>query len=252
MSSNKNRLRTSQPNIFETQLQKYQNIPSAWLCKVQPLYKSACLCTSLIVSRWKCVCLTGVCVCVCRESKQGFFFALLRLVFHMGKKVEWVLSPTTGPPSSGQNKLPKADPSCLPSLPLSGDFNHSVEAAIWAKAPPLPLYSEDRSSLCMYHLLADGIHSDTSCLLIWSFIKPVTREWNKLSPPPLQCHLHLLSLCVFIVWRIKNCLRCAFRRPSCSALITPEPCCAFDCATVSIRPLHEGHPRVVWQCLFLM
>lgn len=56
---------------------------------------------------------------------------MLQFVFHMGKG-----GPTcpTGPWSSGQNKLPKADPSCLPSLPLSGDFNHSAEALLCAKA----------------------------------------------------------------------------------------------------------------------
>lgn len=59
--------------------------------------------------------------------RAGFFSALLRLRFHTGEQT--VPSSPTGPLSSGQNKLPKAHPSCLPSRPLSGDFNHLAEAA---------------------------------------------------------------------------------------------------------------------------
>lgn len=166
-------------------------------------------------------------VYACVRSRSRVFHALFWACVSHGEKVEFVLSsPRTGPPSSGLNKLPKADPSCLPSLPLSGDFHHSAEAVLCAKATlqtHQPLYSEDRSSLCIYHLfLADVINFDASCL---------SQEKNS----PLQCHLPLSSLSVFIVWRSKNCLR------SCCALTTPEPCRAFDCATISIKPLH-GQP----------
>lgn len=151
-----------------------------------------------------------VSVCVSVRSRSRVFSCLV-LVSH-GKK--WNIFPQTGPPSSGQNKLPKADPSCLPSLPLSGDFHHSAEAAIRAKAPLIFI----RSSSCICHLfLADVIHFDASRL--------------SQGIPPLRCHSPLSSLCVFIVWRNQeNCLR------SCCALTTPEPCCAF------FGPCYSFHP----------
>lgn len=133
------------------------------------------------------------------------------------EKVERVLSSLKR--SSGQNDLPKADPSCLPAPPLSGDSHRSAEDALCAKAPPpahLPLYSADWSSLCTSHLWAHVAH--LICL-----------SQTLHNEPPLQCHPPLLSLSVFMVWRIKSCLR------SCSALMTPEPCCAFVLC-YSIRP----------------
>ncbi|KAM7367241.1 hypothetical protein PAMP_015157 [Pampus punctatissimus] len=68
-----------------------------------------------------------------------------------------------------------------------------------AKAPlqaHLPLYSEDHSSLCMHHLLADGIHSDSSCLPILVFYQACHKrtKQNGLRPttvPPAS----LVSLC---------------------------------------------------------
>lgn len=207
-----------------------------------------CLCISLHVcvlvwlSRWRsegAVCVFK-CACVWARSRSGgvCVSALFRFVFHVGKKWNRSHLPQIGPPRSGQKDLPKADPSCLPSLPLSGDFHHLAEDALCAKAPlqtHLSLYSED---LCVFTtFLAHVTHFDASCLLIC-----LSQENEKKSP--LQCHLPLLSLSVFIVRRIKNCLRL------CSALMTPEPCRAFDCATVSIQPLRGGHPQVDWQCLF--
>lgn len=109
-----------------------------------------------------------LCVHVCVLGVHAGFFCLVSACVSHGKKWNRSYLPQTGPPSSGQNKLPKADPSCLPSPPLSGDFHHSAEAALCAKAPlqaHLPLYSEDRSSLCTT-FLADVIHFDASCLLI--------------------------------------------------------------------------------------
>lgn len=118
--------------------------------------------------------------------------------------------------SSGQNDLPKADPSCLPAPPLSGDSHHWAEDALCAKAPPpahLPLYSADWSSLCISTFSAHVTHFDASRLLIC--LSRDTEQAPTAVPPAL------LSLSVFIVWRIRSCLR------SCSALMTPKPCCAF-------------------------
>lgn len=157
-------------------------------------------------------------VCVCVWSQSRVFHALFLACVSHGEKVEYVLS------SPKPVHWAPVRTSCLPSLPLSGDFHHSAEAALCAKAPHqahFPFYSEHWSFSCIYHLfLADVIHFDASCLL---------QEKNS----PLQCHLPLLSLSVVIVWRSKNCLR------SCCALMTPDPCRAFDCATVlSILPLY--------------
>lgn len=82
--------------------------------------------------------------CARRESKQGFS-ASLRLVFHMGKSG----TAPSSPELVHRAPVPKADPSCLPALPLSGDLRHSAEAPLQTH---LPLSSEDRSSLCIFHL----------------------------------------------------------------------------------------------------
>lgn len=71
------------------------------------------------------------------------------------------------------------------------------------------------------------------------------RLWRTV-PPASLC----LS-CVSIAWRISTCLRCACWRPPCSALTTPEPCHASDCATVSIDPFRGSCPRIDWRCSFL-
>lgn len=149
MSSNKNRLRTSQPNIFETQLQKYQNIPSAWLCKVQPLYKSACLCTSLIVSRWKCVCLTGVCVCVCvRSRSRVFFLPCYGSCFTWGKKwnESYLPQPVHRAPvrTSCQKPTPAAFPLCL--------FQEILITRLRLQSEPRPLlflFTQRTALLCV-------------------------------------------------------------------------------------------------------
>lgn len=143
--------------------------------------------------------------------------------------------------TSCQKLTPAAFPLCL--------FQEILITRLSLYSVPRPFYKLmflfiQRTGLLLVFttFLADVLHFDTSCLLVL----PVTGEQNELpttSPP--------VSLFVFIVWRSKNCLRCAYWRPSCSALITLEPCHAFDCATVSVYPFHGSCPRIDWQCLFL-
>lgn len=91
-------------------------------------------------------------MCVLRV-KAGFS-ALERLLFHMGKSGIGPIAPNR-PAELRSEQAAKSDPSCLPSLPLSGDFNHLAAAVFSAKAPlhaHVPLHPENWSSLCIYHL----------------------------------------------------------------------------------------------------
>lgn len=187
------------------------------------------------------------CVSVCALGVQAKFVWVFLPCY--GSDFTWkkkLLSSSTGPPSSGQNKLPKADPSCLPSLRLSGDFNHSA----LCQGP-------STSSCCsLFRGLAFFQYLPPFWLMLFTLTPHVCwfacHRGTKWTPRYSATCLSSSSLCcVFIVWRIKNCLRCACWRPSCSALTTPEPCHAFDCATVSIYPFRGSCPHTDWQWLFL-
>lgn len=169
------------------------------------------------------VCVFGV--------KGGVFCPVTAPVSYGGggdeKKRSYLPEPVHRAPvrTSCQKPTPAAFPLCL--------FQEILITRLRLLSVPRPPSSNSSSSLLrgLFFLylppfLADVTHSDTSCLLIL----PITRERKEL-PTSATC---LSCLCVFIVWRIRSCLRCAHRRPSRSASKTPEPCRAFDCATVSI------------------
>lgn len=128
-------------------------------------------------------------MCVCEDSEQGFS-ALFWLLFHMGKKkVEQVLSsPKPVHRSCVQKKAAKKSRPQLPSP--SASFRRFSSLHSVPRPPPFqthpPLYSST--------FLADVNHFDASCLLICP-----SQEKEKNSP--LQCHLPLLYLSVFVVWR---------------------------------------------------
>lgn len=83
----------------------------------------------------------------------------------------------------------------------------------------------DDWSLFILRLLADSHQHLTFSAIVW--MKPGRRERNKRDPP------HHLPLSLSVAWGVENCLRCAFRITSCSALLTHDPCCAFACIHVA-------------------
>lgn len=157
----------------------------------------------------------------------------------MGKK--WVLSSPNRSSEIGLESPAKSRPQ-LPSLSASfRRFSSLGWGCTLCQSPSsnssLSLF---RGPLCIYYLFC-------SCYSLWRLMfadLPVTRERKEV--PTTMPPASLVSQCFHSVkkWRIKNCLRL------CSALMTPEPCRAFDCATVSIQALRGGHPQVDWQCLF--
>jgi len=161
------------------------------------LYKSACSVLVRLCHAESLTGLVGVCFCVhvCVTSQSRVFCPVPAPGSH-GKK--WICShiPLL---SSEQTKLPKADPSCLPSLPISGDFNH-------LHSVPRPLleahlHSENRSNfrVLFYHLLLL-----TSTPLLCCFVHHWRKEKTKSNKPPLCCHLPLFL--AFIMWGIRKCL----------------------------------------------
>lgn len=178
------------------------------------------------------------CARVCDRSGSRVFLNFLPcLGFCVSRGKKWNRSylPQTGPPERSAKSRPQ-----LPSLK---GFHGSAEDALCAKAPlhtHLSLYSEGRSSLCVYHLFG-------SCYSLRRLMfadLPATNETIRRPHYSAAC-LSRLSVLV-VVWRIKNCLRLR------SALMTPEPCCAFDCATVSIQPRCGGRPQIADVCFSLM
>lgn len=159
-----------------------------------------CLCISLHVcvlvwlSRWRsegAVCVFK-CACVCARSRSGGggVSALFRFVFHVGKKWNRSHLPQIGPPRSGQKDLPKADPSCLPSLPLSGDFSSLGWGRTLCQSPSSnSSFSLFRGPLCIYHLFG-------SCYSLWRLMfadLPVTRERKEV--PTTMPPASLVSQC---------------------------------------------------------
>lgn len=137
------------------------------------------------------------CACMCVRSQRGSFLPCYgsSFIWRWGRREKKVLSSRTGPPSSGQNKLPKADPSCLPSLPLSGDFNHSAEAALRAKAPffKLIFLFTQRTVLSVFTTFFGR------CYSLWHLMFADFAHHERTKRTPHQCHLPLLSLCFYSV-----------------------------------------------------
>lgn len=168
--------------------------------------------------------------CACVWVKAGLFYALFWLVFHMGKlsgtgpifppKIPARRAPVR---KSCQKPTPAAFPLCL--------FQEILITRLRLRSVPRPLFILiflfiQRTGFFFVYLpplLAHVIHFDASCLLIC--LSP-----EKENNSPLQCHLplSLVSQCFHSVEiqelpQIMLCLN--------------EPCCAFDCATVSIYNL---------------
>lgn len=144
-----------------------------------------CLCISLhvCVLVWLChvESLTGLYVCFCMLVRsQSRVFCLVLALSSRGKK--WNISPRPVH-QSGQIKLPKANPSCLPSLPLSGVSHHSAEVAFCAKAYSSDrLCLEDRSFCVSFTFLG-------WCYKLWLLWFVDLKELPRLAPPAFlsQC-----------------------------------------------------------------
>ena len=217
-------------------LQKYLNIPSAWLCKVLPLYKSACLCTSLIVSG-----LTGVvrvlyvCMRVRSELERQVFFLPCFLVSHGGEKK--IVEQVRSFPPSGQKKnkkLPKSRPQ-LPSL--SASFRRFLITRLRLRSVPRPVFTLIRTALLCVSTTFFGSRYSLRRLMFAD--SPHTSETTDNSPttvPPAS----LVSVFFFVVWRIKNCLRPCSALTSRAVLSFWGPCCS-----IHPKPLCGGDPHAV-------
>lgn len=163
-----------------------------------------------------CVCVN---VCVCRELKQVFTALLWLVVSHgWGGGVKWNESYLPQPvyrapvKTSCQKPTPAAFPLCLfQEILITRLRLHSVPRPLLQAH--LPLYLEGRSSLCTYHLFWLTVFTPNTSRLL-GLLQSLSREnENKPVSAPLQLPpASLVSLVFFLVWRIKNCLRCAFRK----------------------------------------
>lgn len=140
--------------------------------------------------------LTGLCACVCVQSRSEAFFLPCFWLHMGGGKETWSRSDLSPPfKSSGQKKKKKL-PKSRPQLPsLSASFRRFLITRLRLRSVPRPPSSSpSRGPLFFVYLpplLAHAIHFNASCLLIC-----LTRVKRQITPP-LQCHLPLSSQCFF-------------------------------------------------------
>lgn len=184
--------------------------------------------------------LTGLCACVCVQSRSEAFF-LPCFWLHMGGKrnVEQVRSfpPLQELRSEKKKKAAKKPtPAAFPLRLFQEISNHSAEAALCAKASIV--LSVQRTALLCVSTTSFGSRYSLRRLMFADL--PHTSETTDNSPttvPPASL------VCVFFVaWRIKNCLR------SCSALTSRAVLFFFflgPCCSIHPKPLCGGDPRAV-------
>lgn len=184
--------------------------------------------------------LTGLCACVCVQSRSEAFF-LPCFWLHMGGKrnVEQVRSfpPLQELRSEKKKKLPKSRPQ-LPSL--SASFRRFLITRLRLRSVPRPPSSSpSRGPLFFVYLpplLAHAIHFNASCLLIC-----LTRVKRQITPP-LQCHLPLSSQCFFRSVENQELpqIMLRFNQPCRAFFFLLGPCCS-----IHPKPLCGGDPRAV-------
>lgn len=189
--------------------------------------------------------LTGLCACVCVQSRSEAFFLPCFWLHMGGGKETWSRSDLSPPfKSSGQKKkkaAKKPTPAAFPLRLFQEISNHSAEAALCAKASIV--LSVQRTALLCVSTTSFGSRYSLQRLMFADL--PHTSETTDNSPttvPPASL------VCVFFVaWRIKNCLR------SCSALTSRAVLFFFcwDRAAASIQNLFaEAIHAQFWRCLF--
>lgn len=184
--------------------------------------------------------LTGLCACVCVQSRSEAFFLPCFWLHMGGGKETWSRSDLSPPfKSSGQKKkkaAKKPTPAAFPLRLFQEISNHSAEAALCAKASIV--LSVQRTALLCVSTTSFGSRYSLRRLMFADL--PHTSETTDNSPttvPPASL------VCVFFVaWRIKNCLR------SCSALTSRAVLFFFflgPCCSIHPKPLCGGDPRAV-------
>lgn len=184
--------------------------------------------------------LTGLCACVCVQSRSEAFF-LPCFWLHMGGGKKRGAGPIFPPPSRAPVRKKKKLPKSRPQLPsLSASFRRFLITRLRLRSVPRPPSSSpSRGPLFFVYLpplLAHAIHFDASCLLIC-----LTRVKRQITPP-LQCHLPLSSQCFFRSVENQELPQIMLR--------FNQPCRAFwfflgPCCSIHPKPLCGGDPRAV-------